>query len=270
MNAPLPEEPSRLLLLGEDETRYGAFRLEVLPSSSVACALSVGADPASPALVNKGRRDVPNEDALLVLEQGDRVLLAVADAHYGSFASHALLRQLDAVLRAVPGNPAALMRALQRVGVAAPDEDTGSETSLVVAVLRRELGAGFGFSYGDSTCTAVGGAQRGRAFNRKNALYVTPSERASLGSARASFFDFDVAPGGLLLAFTDGVDECHYRSARTSLGPATFVSLFEEVGPDAAAYAGALAAAALAGLPGHPGGQDNIALAVVATGCNPD
>lgn len=265
MTAPRPEEANRLLLLGEDEARYGAFRLEVLPSAQVACALSVGADPKSPALLSKGEANVPNEDALLVVEDGDRVLLAVADAHFGRLASHVLLRQLRDVVQEVPGNPAALMRAIGELGPPGPDEGSRSETTLLVAVLRREMGAGFGFSYGDSTCAVVGGAHRGQALNRRTQMYVNPYEPASLAREHAAFFEFDVEPGALLLAFSDGIDECHYRAPATSVGPEMLRALFEEVGAVAEAYAEALTRAALEGLPGYPGGQDNVALIAAAT-----
>ena len=39
----------RILLLGQDEARYGAFRSETLDGGRVACCLSVGADPNTPA-----------------------------------------------------------------------------------------------------------------------------------------------------------------------------------------------------------------------------
>jgi hypothetical protein len=67
------------------------------------------------------------------------------------------------------------------------------------------------------------------------------------------------------MAFTDGIDECHYRSPATSLGSAQFVELFDEVGAAPEIYCGRLAQWALDGLDGHPGGQDNLAQVVAGT-----
>ncbi len=255
-----------MLLLGEAEERYGEIRLAALGAGRIACALSVGSDAASPARDHKGHPGIPNEDALLAVETGSRTLLAVADAHFGAFASHALLRRLDERLAEVPPSPATLLRALRETAVDAEEAaPTDSATTLVAAVYRRELGAGFGFSFGDSTCMLIGkgiGAQR---LNRSTAAFVTPASPRSLAAERAEFFEFEAPPESLLVAFTDGIDACHYRHPETSLGPREFLQLLDEVGPRPEAFARRLAEWALRGLEGHPGGQDNLALVVVAT-----
>ena len=56
---------------------------------------------------------------------GDRVLLGVADAHGGQFASHALLQALEAVLDEVPASPMELARIVGALSVEAPAEDAG-------------------------------------------------------------------------------------------------------------------------------------------------
>jgi hypothetical protein len=88
-------------MLGEAEARYGAYGLETLPSGRVACALSVGSDPTSPAMAHKGNPAMPNEDALRAIDAGDRALLAVADAHYGTFARPSR-RRTPSALRSGP------------------------------------------------------------------------------------------------------------------------------------------------------------------------
>jgi hypothetical protein len=257
--------PHPLLLLGEAEARYGAFRLETLPSGRVACALSVGADPTSPAMAHKGNPAMPNEDALLAMESGERVLLAVADAHYGTFASHALLRALAETLGDVPASPMDLERAVRLAALEGPAPEGDSASTLLLVVLRRDMGAGFGFCWGDSTCASVGGSHDGRALCQPNEGYLNPALPWTLGAERASFFEFDLPQGGLVLAFTDGIDECHYRRKETSLGPAQFLELFEDTGPEPKVYAKRLAKWALGGVDGHPGGQDNLALVVART-----
>jgi hypothetical protein len=81
---------------------------------------------------------MPNEDGLLALEAGGRVLLAVADAHYGTFASHALLRGLAETLTEVPASPMDLERAVRMTAMEGPPPEGDSATTLVVVVLRRD------------------------------------------------------------------------------------------------------------------------------------
>ncbi len=252
------------LLLGESETVYKDRDLTVLPSGRVVAALSVGADPRSPALAHKGDPDRPNEDAVLVMERGDRALLAVADAHYGCLASHALLSALAERLTDLPASPMDLGHAVRAAAMDGRRTDSSGST-LLIAVLHRRLGGGFGFSWGDSTCTLLGAGLPGEPLPRPNAAFVHPQVPWTLETERASFFEFDLPAGGLLAAFTDGIHECHYGHPETSLGPAQFTELFQETGPDPHAFAERLIEAAHAGRAPHPGGQDNIALAVAAT-----
>ena len=85
----------------------------------------------------------------------------------------------------------------------------------------------------------------------------------SLDPRHASSFAFEAAPGELVLAFTDGINECHYRYPETSVSPQHLQSLLAEIGAEPERYARRLVEMALAGVGGHPGGQDNIALVVV-------
>ena len=91
---PTNPEPRVALELGCDHTEYESYALGRLSPRTV-WAISVGADRTSPSLAAKGDPDFPNEDALLAVEQGDRVALVVADAHFGRESSHDLLRELS-------------------------------------------------------------------------------------------------------------------------------------------------------------------------------
>ena len=264
MSIPGEVEVRRTLLLGETESRYGEIRSEILSGGQTACVLSVGADPDSPAMAFKGRVQEPNEDALFALDDGETALLAVADAHFGGFASHVLLRRLADLVTEAPPSPADLVRVLRMLGREEPTGGLRSETSLVLTVLRRDIGAGFGFSFGDSTCALLGGRHRAQPLNRKTANYVSPAQPMGLSPENGSFFEFDVREGALVLAFTDGIDGCHYRSPETSVQPEDIAALFEEVGPKPEPFASKLAQMALEGVRGNPGGQDNIALVVTA------
>ncbi len=256
--------PSRILLLGVDEARFGRYKLSSDPERGVACALSVGGDVETPAAAAKGNPAHPNEDALLVCDQGSAALFAVADAHFGTSASHALLEGLGERVERVPGSPAALERLLRDTVVSPPGAPDRSETTLLAVVLRRDMRAGFGVSIGDSVCAIVGGGQQGHAVNRPHGGFVQPGQSWGRVARTSSHFDFELPPGALLLLFTDGISCCHYDRPLTSLGPQHLLALFEEVGPEPETYARRLTEWALAGRDGWPGGQDNIAL-IVAT-----
>lgn len=257
-------DASRILLLGADELRYGQYELRSTPSGDVACCLSVGSDRASPSLEHKGSAEVPNEDAVLVIDAGDRILLAVADAHYGVAASHLVLSHLAATLDRVPASPAALTAALQTIeAIRAPARDR-SATTLTVAVLRRDLRAGFGFTIGDSTCAAVGGGLKGRPLHRAARGFLALGRPWRVAARDGVFFDFDLPDDALLFLFTDGVNGCHYGHPITSLGARQFESVLDETGAAPAAFAQRLTEWALAGRRGYPGGQDNLAVAVAS------
>ena len=76
-------------------------------------------------------------------------------------------------------------------------------------------------------------------------------------------FAFTGNPGDLLLAYTDGIDECHYGKPETSVTPQIMADLWRATGNEPEVYVRRLVELALSGVDGHPGGQDN--LAVVAS-----
>jgi hypothetical protein len=97
--------------------------------------------------------------------------------------------------------------------------------------------------------------------NRKNRDYVSPWSAGALDPRRALEFGFSVAPGELVVAFTDGVDECHYGKPDTSIGKRHLWNLLPDAGGSPEHYVRALAELALQGVGGNPGGQDNLAIA---------
>ena len=92
------------LLLGRDHDECG-IATTVAVGDRAAASISVGGDPRSPSLQFKGSRYVPNEDALCIVDSGDRVVMAVADAHFGHEASHAMIDWLHASFtKTMPAN----------------------------------------------------------------------------------------------------------------------------------------------------------------------
>jgi len=246
------------LVLGCDHDQYGSYECGQV-SASTMFAISVGADKTSPSRQFKGDLAVPNEDGLLVVEHGSRVLMAVADGHFGAEASQEILAALAEDLGLIPRSTEELRRFLEGLG----DRERRSysaETTLLVAVFDRETRLGFGVSYGDSSLALVGSAGYRGADIAKEMKFVSFSEPESFAEVHSQQFEFTAEPGDLVLAFTDGVDECHYRHPETSVTPDLMQSLFEISGDDTEGYVRAVVELALAGVDGNPGGQDNIAL----------
>jgi hypothetical protein len=146
----------------------------------------------------------------------------VADAHFVTFASHALLRALSETLADVPASPMDMERAVRRCAMDGPPPEGDSATTLLLVVLRYDMRAGFGFSWGDSTCASVGGRHDGRALNFHNDAYVNPAVPWTLGAGSASFFEFELPEEGLVAAFTDGINGCHYRHPESRWGRRTW------------------------------------------------
>ncbi|MBW2723532.1 MAG: SpoIIE family protein phosphatase [Deltaproteobacteria bacterium] len=247
------------LQLGCDHTEYGTYVLGRISQRTV-WAISVGADRGSPSLAAKGDKSFPNEDALLAIEQGDRVVLAVADAHFGRESSHDLLRDLAVKLVTVPGTSEELAGLLQELAEQEPGPPQRSATTLVVGVYDRAAREGFGVSFGDSTFAVVGESGQQRTVETRGSYYVTPAHPAGLQPELADWFSFSAGANDLLLAYTDGIDECHYCRPETSITPEIMARLWRETGSDPEAYVRRLVELALSGVDENPGGQDNIAV----------
>jgi len=247
----------RLLLLGEDYSEYGAAGITPV-GSLTAAGISVGANPHSPSHQFKADLNTPNEDALCVMEAGTWAAYAVADAHYGPEASHMLISRLHQILSKVrPTDPAHLGQMIEFLRQGEPAA-TESETTLLVGVYDRVHRSGFGISFGDSSFVVVGPGRTATAANQRDARFVTARSQASL--RHGSPFVFDTNPGDMLLLFTDGVDECNYRSPATSVQPHHLARLVDLGNGDPLNTCNRIMAAALDGVDGNPGGEDNIAL----------
>ena len=108
------------------------------------------------------------------------------------------------------------------------------------------------------------------------ATFISLAFPASLDLANASPFDFAAEPGDVLLAYTDGIDECHYQHPETSITAAMMAAMKAEVMAEMTTaegtrdaegignYTRQLVELALAGVDGNPGGQDNIAIVTAA------
>lgn len=247
----------RLLLLGE---QYGTWSgiASTQVGSLAAAAISVGADEQSPSSQFKYDDNVDNEDALCVISTPEWVGLAVADAHYGPESSHMLISRLHNVWAKVrPTDPHHLGEMVEFLRMGEPPE-TESETTLLVATYDRETRVGFGVSFGDSSLVVVGPGRDAKTMNPHDTRFVTTAHRNSL--RHGSQFEFKASPGDLILAFTDGIDGCHYRNPETSVQLADITRVAEKSAFDPLKTIVDLTQLALDGVRGNPGGQDNIAI----------
>ena len=110
------------------------------------------------------------------------------------------------------------------------------------------------------------GPKGSHVLNVRRALYVQIRDQGGLDPELGHGFNFFFEDGELLAAYTDGINECHYRSPATSVGMPHLNQTFAKVGPQPEAFSRELIQLSLTGVDGNPGGQDNIAIAVTMTG----
>lgn len=242
------------LLLGRDYQVHDRYDLERISDRTVA-AISLG----SAIHVGDNGPKTKNEDALLVMEDDRRVVLAVADAHFGEEASHDVLATLLAEFKELPGTPDELADYFTVLSKKKRLKYE-SETTLLVVVFDKLFKQGFGLSWGDSTFFVVQPGEVPIAQNRRGPGFVSPSRPKTIRPKLASSFTFNAAPGDLLLAFTDGINECDYRNPDTSITPYVLTGTLDRAGYDPEPAARALVELALRGVNDNPGGEDNIAL----------
>ena len=246
-----------ILLLGEDFGEYGTIS-STRVGSNAAAAISVGTATDSPSQQWKFDSNVMNEDSLCVIEAGTWSAYAVADAHYGPEASHMLVSRLDQIWSKIrPNNLEHLAQMLEFLRQGDPAR-TESETTLLAVVYDRVERTGFGISFGDSSFVLAGPGHDATPVNGRDHRYVTARNASSL--RRGNAFRFETNPGDMMLAFTDGIDECHYRSAATSVQPHHIASIASQAEGDPLHVVKELSTLALKGVDGNPGGEDNIAL----------
>lgn len=234
-----------LFLTGGDHLEYGELATRAV--GGLAAAMSIGATADSPSMQFKG--DLGNEDALSARDEGRFARLVVADSHYGHQASAHLVSMLHGADLAT-ANPV--------LAETWPVED-GSESTVTCIWLDRERGSARVDWFGDSLALCL---RRGSAPD----LLVEPDHRfvtpGSFEWLDANYRQVAVEPGDLLVAFSDGVNECHYRRPDTSIGIGHIHDIFEAT-DNAQTFVQRLGQTALAGVDGNPGGQDNIAIAAV-------
>ena len=258
MNTPDPRL-GRLILLGEEYGTYGAVGATNV-GSNAAAAISVGAVPDSPSHQFKADKSVPNEDALCAMEAGDWAAYAVADAHYGPESSHMLIARLHKMLKKIrPTDPDHLGQVVEFLRQGDP-AFTDSETTLLIVIYDRTTRTGFGVSFGDSSFVIVEAGGSAKTLNQRDSRYVTARSGPSLRNG--AHFSFSANPGDILLTFTDGIDECNYRSPMTSVRPHHIEAVVTKANGDPLVVAKQLTVTALRGVDGNPGGEDNIALIV--------
>lgn len=248
------------LLLGQDHVDYATVHT-VAVGEQTGASISVGADQRSPSLRFKGSTDVPNEDALCVIDSGDLVAMAVADAHFGHEASHVMIDWLHALWsQAIPANGPELLASLASLAQAA-EPQTESESTLLAAVYDRRTGSGSLVNFGDSTLAVVTEAGEYHQLNLKDERYVGAG--VLWPASDCTVAQFNAHRGDTLIMFTDGVDECHYRQPATSIRPEHIVWEVYAALDNAQQASEQVAQLALSGVDGNPGGQDNVAIIVV-------
>lgn len=246
------------LLLGENCKKYGEVeRCDI--GRSIACALSVGADPNSPSLAYKGNKDSANEDALFACADEGRIIIAVADSHFGQWASHAIIAELHDNYRQLDSFEQ-IYRVFRNIGNTKHNLKEPSETTLALVSVDIATGNGIGVSFGDSSVLLINSAGVWRK-NIKNSTYVSPNRVSSLDAGLADEFEFAVGKGDVLMLFTDGVDECHYGHPETSIQDHHILDLYSKYPGNAALLVSELALLSLSGVNGNPGGQDNLGIA---------
>lgn len=243
---------SFLILCGPDAVKYGELKVAKLESATA--AISVGSDPNSPSLEQKA--GCPNEDALLIMHSGSHSLLAVADGHFGTAASHSLLNRIAERCPSIPKCGRELMLLL--LGLTEPVTDSNAGTSLVVVVYDREGQKGFGIGFGDSSACLISKSSL-KPLNQHNQCYLKLHQPIPVENGSVFRFRKEDDTQSLLL-FTDGVNECDYESPETSIQDAHILQLYREA-PDTNSFVRKLGELALTGVDGNPGGQDNITIA---------
>lgn len=255
-------EIEQCLLLGQDYITYGNIGVCELDEKT-ACAISVGSDKLSPSLANKGNKLFPNEDAVLMLRKNNWLLLAVADAHYGHWASHVIMAGLIHTFsrnNQVFNKPRTLYDLLYTIPESYMEPDQKSASTALIICINTNNGKGVGLSYGDSSAMLINHQEAVR-INHKNINFVSVNTPESYGPQFADEFDFVMRPNETLLLFTDGVDECNYCSPSTSVNESHILEQYHLQPKTVCQYLINLTDLALKGVNGNPGGQDNIAIA---------
>lgn len=222
------------------------------------CRTALGTSVGGPFVREaKAALDHPNEDCAVAVEDGARSLLAVFDGHCGWRASHVAATAIGDLLP--PPSLDDLLAALDTGPLSAAQGDF-SATTMALAVLDRDRGRAFGLSFGDPSIVRF--ADGAAALTEQLDDFVTPWGGAGVTDGGARTFEVELRDGDDLALFTDGVDECHRNRRETSVQLADLVALRRSAGATPATFCSGLLQLALAGVRGHPGGQDNVTAVV--------
>lgn len=249
------------LLLGRQHAELGAGVVEVLAEGASAIAISAGADPRVAARKAAGQ---VNEDAALLQDDGQRAFFGVADGHYGDGASHTLIERIALRWADWPATAARWQAFLLSLCDPLPDLPVACASTLLLAELDRPRAQLRAVSCGDSSLWLLAPGREPQKLTEPNKTYVSPGRPASFAAWTPQPIFARVAPGSLVLAFTDGVNECCYGRPEQSIQTEHLAALYSRHASDAGGYASALLRRALRGVAPHPGGQDNIALVAAA------
>lgn len=247
----------RIVLLGKDFGNYGVVA-STLVGTEAAAAISVGADDNSPSKRFKDDIRVDNEDAMCLIAAPDWIGMAVADAHYGPESSHMLIERLHKIWAKIrPSDPTHMAEMVEFLRQGDPAR-TESETTLLLVSYDRHSRQGFGLNFGDSTFAIAGPDRPHRRINPQDHRFVATNQSGSL--RHGTEFFFSAIPGDLLMIYTDGINECHYRNPQTSMQDHHIHEAVQSADFEPLRAVNQVAQMALAGVDGYPGGQDNIVL----------
>lgn len=220
------------------------------------------------AIQRKGGNDTPNEDALLLVDDGRHALHALCDGHYGTAASHGWIERIEAALAAAPDCAALVDDLAWAQGTwdatepAEPPSAKRPGTTLVIALLDRARGQVRGVSVGDSGAFLLRSNGEVKRLDDPQERYLRAPRTAGFEAAEVRPFEARVAAGDGLLTCSDGVFECHYDRPATSIQAGDLARLWLAGSLDAEGLARGITEAALAGVRGNPGGEDNIGVLV--------
>lgn len=250
-----PSTPS-IALYGPAFVDPGQVEIRTLGERS-ACSISVGAQAA---IARKKPKAAPNEDALYLHDDGQVAVHVLADGHYGTEASGALVESMAEIFDR-EGPRMDLSMAYGKMAQAWRQRpDLGqSRSTLIIASLDRTRARVQGFTIGDSACFLAGpnGITR---LDTPSRTYVAPWDYYSLGIPPSSYFEAPAPASHTLICCTDGVTECHYGEPETSIQPNHIAEIAARTGSDTKALVESLGVLALTGVPNQPGGEDNFAI----------
>lgn len=203
-----------------------------------------------------------NEDCALAFDDGRRVIQVVADGHHGHEASHLTVELLAAVFEDMETliSPEDALALLYPRSLEAEVEGDGSRCTLALLNIDRSEGVLEGVSLGDSGIF-LGNMESGvRRVVPPNTFYTAPWDQGSHGIPPSAYFRVPVKSGDWVVSCSDGVHECKYETPEQSIGMAELEALMIRAGRCPEAFVESAVQLALAGVRGHPGGEDNVAI----------